>query len=204
MTTLGERLKYVREQLLQLSQADLAGRLVAEGGLSGITNVSVMRYEKGLRMPGADYVRAVAQVAGLDLAWLLTGEGEAVEGATEKPEKPDAPAVLPYDLARESADLAQASAIPDPVLRMLEREGIIAVIRTQGMREAAWAARLSEQNAAARAAERERAAERTRALIAEAERTGVIPAELYRAAPEPTGPTPIPVEPSGAELSGRR
>lgn len=183
MDTLAARLKYVREQVLGVSQAVMATRLEADGGLDGTTNVSVMRYEKGERMPGADFVRAVAQVAGVDPTWLLTGEG--VPAASETAEGSATPpgAQSPYDLAREAADLARASAIEDPMLRLLERESVLAVIRTQwgreaawAARESAWAARLAEQNAARAAEERVRAREK----IEELERAHTLPISAYQ------------------------
>lgn len=76
MPTLGERLKHVRENVLGISQAKLAARLEESGVPDGTTNVSVMRYEKGDREPSAEYVRALAALAGVDAGWLLTGEGE--------------------------------------------------------------------------------------------------------------------------------
>lgn len=75
MNTLGKRLKHVRDNVLKLSQAKLAAKLEAAGVQDGTTSVSVMRYEKDERIPGADYVREVAKLGKVSAGWLLTGEG---------------------------------------------------------------------------------------------------------------------------------
>jgi hypothetical protein len=56
----------------------------------------------------------------------------------------------PYELQREEGDLARVGVVPDPLLRIMERDSIAAVIRAQAVREAAWAARLEAQNAGRR------------------------------------------------------
>lgn len=52
-----------------------------------------------------------------------------------------------YNEDREEAELARAGALPEPLLRIMERESIAAVIRAQGMRDACRAARLEAEKA---------------------------------------------------------
>jgi transcriptional regulator with XRE-family HTH domain len=75
-TTLAGRLLSLRENDLRISQDVLAERLRAAGLRKGATGPSVLRYELGKREPPAEYVRVVAEVAGVDPGWLLTGEGD--------------------------------------------------------------------------------------------------------------------------------
>ena len=56
----------------------------------------------------------------------------------------------PYDESREEAELARAGALPEPLLRIMERESIAAVIRAQGIRDACRAARVEAETAARR------------------------------------------------------
>lgn len=75
-SSLGARLKWVREERLGLKLREMAKRLTEEG--QAVTHVTVARYEdngKDGRVPGADYVQAVAKLAGVDGGWLLTGAG---------------------------------------------------------------------------------------------------------------------------------
>lgn len=60
----------------------------------------------------------------------------------------------PYDESREELELARIGALPDPLLRSLERESMAAVIRAQGMRDACRAARIEAEKAPDRSAAR--------------------------------------------------
>jgi hypothetical protein len=57
---------------------------------------------------------------------------------------------MPYNEEREEEELRRVGELDDPILRVLERESISAIIRAQAVREAAWGYRISEQNTAAR------------------------------------------------------
>lgn len=52
-----------------------------------------------------------------------------------------------YNEDREEAEMARIGGLPDPFLRIMERESIAAVIRAQGMRDACRAARLEAEKA---------------------------------------------------------
>lgn len=53
----------------------------------------------------------------------------------------------PYNEAREEEELRRIGEIPDPILRIMERESIAAVIRAQGLRDACRASRLEAEKA---------------------------------------------------------
>lgn len=74
--SLAARLKWVREKVLGVKLREMADRLTASG--AAVTHVTVGRYESDGpegRVPGADYVEAVARLGGVDAGWLLTGAG---------------------------------------------------------------------------------------------------------------------------------
>jgi len=108
----------------------------------GKTPEQLSRWENGKAYPALDALDKLARVLGTTVAELTEGvPGVSFEAdVTEQP----------YDNAREERDLVAAAKIADPVLRILERESIAAVIRAQAVREAALAWRLAEQNAVTR------------------------------------------------------
>jgi phage repressor protein C with HTH and peptisase S24 domain len=67
MLTLGERIRYVRDNILKLNQADFARRL----GFSRVATIS--DYEKNKRNPDITSLRKIAVAGGVTLEWLLTG-----------------------------------------------------------------------------------------------------------------------------------
>lgn len=68
---IGERLKQARETL-GLSQTEFA-QIAETAGVPGATRQSQAKYEKGLAMPGAAYLAALA-AAGVDVLYVLTGQ----------------------------------------------------------------------------------------------------------------------------------
>lgn len=82
-----QRLKSLREDRLGISTEAMAERIRAVGRAEGltITGGSVSRYERN-RVPRADYIGAVARVAGVSTDWLIHGEesDEAVRGAGDR------------------------------------------------------------------------------------------------------------------------
>jgi transcriptional regulator with XRE-family HTH domain len=101
----------------------------------------ISRWENGKIQPEYDTVVNLARVLGVPVQeFMQTDEAGPSVAAGQ----------LPYDNAREERDLVAAAKIADPVLRILERESIAAVIRAQAVREAALAWRLAEQNAVTR------------------------------------------------------
>lgn len=68
---IGARLREVREAL-ELSQTEFA-QIAETAGVPGATRQSQAKYEKGLAMPGAAYLAAIA-AAGADVLYILTGQ----------------------------------------------------------------------------------------------------------------------------------
>lgn len=64
MSSIGERLKEEREQL--------GFNQTAFGAVGGVQKQAQLKYEKGERYPGADYLAAVAKV-GADVQYIVTG-----------------------------------------------------------------------------------------------------------------------------------
>jgi len=64
MSSIGERLKEEREQL--------GFNQTAFGAIGGVQKQAQLKYEKGERYPGADYLAAVAKV-GADVQYIVTG-----------------------------------------------------------------------------------------------------------------------------------
>lgn len=74
MEKLGDRLKYLREDVLGLSVEQLRDRLRQhEPAPKGASHGSISRYERGERMPGVDYVRVLAEMTGQSLEWIIFG-----------------------------------------------------------------------------------------------------------------------------------
>jgi transcriptional regulator with XRE-family HTH domain len=75
--TIGDRIRRVRGAL---SQDEFAAQL-------GISKSAVGKYERGERQPDSDALRSLRDVRGVDINWLLTGEGvapgEAMRSAAE-------------------------------------------------------------------------------------------------------------------------
>lgn len=64
MTSIGDRLREEREQL--------GFNQTAFGAIGGVQKQAQLKYEKGERFPGADYLAAVAKV-GVDVQYVVTG-----------------------------------------------------------------------------------------------------------------------------------
>ncbi|MFQ5737159.1 MAG: XRE family transcriptional regulator [Thermodesulfobacteriota bacterium] len=69
MLTLGERIRYIRDNILHLNQADFAKKL----GFSRVATIS--DYEKNKRSPDITSLRNIAASGGVTLEWLLSGKG---------------------------------------------------------------------------------------------------------------------------------
>lgn len=65
MSSIGERLREERERL--------GFNQTAFGAIGGVQKQAQLKYEKGERFPGADYLAAVAKV-GADVQYIVTGE----------------------------------------------------------------------------------------------------------------------------------
>lgn len=111
---IGVRLKEVREALA-LSQTEFA-QIAEKAGVPGATRQSQAKYEKGLAMPGAAYLAAIA-AAGADVLYILTGQrngGAATDPAEQvlldsyRRCKPDAKANLIQTAALLSAGMDAA------------------------------------------------------------------------------------------------
>jgi len=69
METIGERLKSAREKL-NLDQ----GKFAKELGAGGRTTIS--QWERGISFPSANILKTIHEKFGIDINWLLTGEGD--------------------------------------------------------------------------------------------------------------------------------
>lgn len=67
MNTLAERIKYTREKL-RMSQESFAEAL-------GVNQSNITLWEKGKYNPRRDKQKQIADLAGVSLSWLMTGEG---------------------------------------------------------------------------------------------------------------------------------
>ncbi len=69
MSTLGERIRHIREIILKQNQTSFAESL----GFSRLATIS--DYEKDKRNPDIETLRKIAVIGNVRLEWLLTGEG---------------------------------------------------------------------------------------------------------------------------------
>jgi transcriptional regulator with XRE-family HTH domain len=86
---IGARLREEREALGK-SQSEIAA-IAAAAGVPGTTRQSQARYEKGLQMPSAAYLAAIA-TAGIDVLYILTGNNQEVTDQSNRATSPDLPA----------------------------------------------------------------------------------------------------------------
>jgi len=74
MSYIGERLRRKREDL-GWSQSELARRMVV-AGWSGYSQMAVSRTEANSRTPRLDEAAGLAQLLGVKIDWLATGDSE--------------------------------------------------------------------------------------------------------------------------------
>lgn len=65
---ISSRIKQLRDQK-KLNQASFAQVL-------GTSQAAISRYEKGERMPGSEFLSKLSNVYGVNISWILTGEGD--------------------------------------------------------------------------------------------------------------------------------
>lgn len=80
-TTFGDRLSAARDAA-GLSPTDLARR-------AGVSAASVKAWENDQSEPRANTLQRVAGILGVSLMWLLAGEGDGLEGASDSADLPD-------------------------------------------------------------------------------------------------------------------
>ncbi|VAW38449.1 hypothetical protein MNBD_DELTA02-370 [hydrothermal vent metagenome] len=78
MSTLGERIKLIRDELLKINQSSFADRL----GFSRVATIS--DYEKNKRNPDISTLCKIADMGSVSLDWLLTGKGPIEESGAGK------------------------------------------------------------------------------------------------------------------------
>ncbi len=69
MSTLGERIRYIRQEILKVNQAEFAKRI----DFNRVATIS--DYEKDKRNPDITALRKISFIGGVKLDWLLTGSG---------------------------------------------------------------------------------------------------------------------------------
>jgi len=84
MSTLGERIKLIRDELLKMNQSSFADRL----GFSRVATIS--DYEKNKRNPDISTLCKIADMGLVSLDWLLTGKGPIKEGEAVQANTTDA------------------------------------------------------------------------------------------------------------------
>jgi hypothetical protein len=96
ITSFAERLKKV---------AETSGGAKGLSGLSEIPYTTLHGYISGKTEPRASEIATIAAVTGVDLRWLVAGQGEMKQGGAENPEKstPDSTQALDVDAAVEAA-----------------------------------------------------------------------------------------------------
>jgi len=116
LSTLHGRLKYLRETVLgDMSYDELAGRirkkLDDEAARTGASGSSIQRYETGQRQPRADYLRAMSDVAGVSVEWIVRGP-DADKLAAVKERKAAAFDRLADVFRAEEADATEVAPAP--------------------------------------------------------------------------------------------
>ncbi len=71
-STIGNRLKWLREVVLGQSTRDFV-RELKKRGVDISSHSTVLRCEDGTLAPDADYLRAILEMTGKDATWLLMG-----------------------------------------------------------------------------------------------------------------------------------
>lgn len=77
--TIGERIKYLRKDLLDLTMDEFGGRV-------GITKSSISTMESGKSNPSDQTVRFICREFNVNEEWLLTGEGEVFQAKSPSDE----------------------------------------------------------------------------------------------------------------------
>jgi transcriptional regulator with XRE-family HTH domain len=139
--TVGERIAELRRRAARkgprVTQAYLADKI-------GIARGTVAAWEGNTQEPSGENLENLAKFFGVTPRYILTGYTTDVVG--EQPGK-DGAEPPPYDPELERAQLEQIGRVSDPLLRTMERDSLAAVIRAQGFREHALAARLEAETA---------------------------------------------------------
>lgn len=101
-STLGDRLSGAREAA-GMTRAELARRM-------GVKTATIQKWEDDLGEPRANRLNTLSGLLGVSLRWLLTAEGEGVDGpAGDEPLSDDAVQLL-KDLRQVKGDLNRAAA----------------------------------------------------------------------------------------------
>lgn len=115
--TFGDRMAAAREAA-GMTQADLARRL-------GVRLGTIRNWEDDLAEPRANRLQMMAGMLNVSLRWLMTGEGEGLEGPPVQGDLPDAAREALADLSRLRArltHLAQEMGQVEKRLRTVLRE----------------------------------------------------------------------------------
>ncbi len=116
--TFGDRVAAAREYL-SMSEEDLARRL-------GIKVETVNKWENDLAEPRANKLQMLSGILNVSLRWLLTGEGDELEGGGE----------APIDQAVNDI-LREMRALRSEMARGVERMGVLEKRLRAALREAA-------------------------------------------------------------------
>lgn len=94
MTELKERIRYVRKEVLKMKHTEFSEML-------GVSTVSTSYYEAGTRTPSNAVLKIMADKAGINETWLLTGEGEMKAPSTKEQEVASLASML-YGIEQDS------------------------------------------------------------------------------------------------------
>lgn len=79
MKKLGERLKWLRENVLRESLETLSARLTANKEVTEPSRGQLNRYELDRRPPRSDYILFLARETGAPVEWMLLGDDAAAD-----------------------------------------------------------------------------------------------------------------------------
>lgn len=130
-TPLAERLKSVRELV---SAEDRDGFAEA----CGISKTAVGNYERGDSAPGAEALQKYHQASGVDLTWLITGEGEMIRSNKTSSAASDHPNLMAMTIPaaeRHAFQQTMSRSTRSPDIDIYRLEKAILVVE-QGLEEA--------------------------------------------------------------------
>jgi phage repressor protein C with HTH and peptisase S24 domain len=117
--TLGNRMRFIRDDVLHESRPAIAEKL-------GVSVVTIQNYENDQRDPPSSFMVRFAQLTGASLLWLLEGTGPEMKGGTANLHQATKDAPVPHiccDTLGNPVDLSEFVFIPRYNLRAAAGHG---------------------------------------------------------------------------------